>query len=481
MLNRFMRRPLNWLRPSSCFHVLSLSILFAGSMFVWTNTARARTQETVILQYQDKQAVVPLSDLQHLIETGDASTALQDYFALIPLEIGATREILNTRIYDEGIPLSSRSIEFLTLQLTESLGDPLGRERRDEMFTALRESFSDDREITLFEVVENYPNPSTRLDLARLNRLHSDLTLFVERIEPILNVISELLPDLVCDCGFETVTDETSPMDSLVQADDIVLTSAVAIESNDSTAGKECKVIDVTQKQIEYDRAIAQLKFFIQSSTIPLSESDESVEPSTPSVAQALVNQVPEMVEMVENDRASWASNPIAENIIIAFGPIRPSFAVKDLATFIETGAVPNGWRFYFNVAGIDAEEFRTALTQEVDVDFMFMDQWLNNILGEYLLFQVGTIIHTPSGDANIQALRSALVISALNDGKISLFEFLRNYPAQAVVIEGINLARFGSNLQRRGVVGTTTAKLEDLLLELQADVADEICDCEEN
>jgi hypothetical protein len=71
---------------------------------------------------------------------------------------------------------------------------------------------------------------------------------------------------------------------------------------------------------------------------------------------------------------------------------------------------------------------FPTALLQVLScTDALFMGTHLNGILGEYLLFQVGQIIHTPSEEANIQAMRSALIFSAVDDGRISLLEFFAN------------------------------------------------------
>jgi hypothetical protein len=240
--------------------------------------------------------------------------------------------------------------------------------------------------------------------------------------------------------------------------------SSISIPHDDQLKGR-CQSSKRDRARESYEGAIAQLKSLTQQRV-----DQESID-------QEFIAQ--EAFTLVVSPQTSRLPSPIAENIIIAVGPIRPSFAIQDLDRFVETGIVPSGWRFFFSVAGINAEEFRTALTTEVDIDVLFIDRRLNGLLGEYLLFQVGQVIHTPSEDANIQAIRSALIFSAVDDGRISLLEFLRNYPSTNIVIQGLNLARFGRALQNQGLVTSQTAGLEDMLLELQAGVAENICDCE--
>ncbi|MGJ3244487.1 MAG: alpha/beta hydrolase [Elainellaceae cyanobacterium] len=408
---------------------------------MFSPTSVASAEKTILLQYRARSAQVPLADLQVLVETGEASAMLQNFFQDIPLDIEETRETLSTRVYDGQIPISSRGVEFVSIQLGTFIGDVLGRERRDDMQQALRDSFIDDRQITILEIIENYPDSTIRVSLNQLTQLYSDLTLFVERIEPILTVIEDLLPELVCDCEFEEGTTAAigQPANQLAS----LLSPAISYQNKRTD-----------EAPLACNRAIALEKQVEEASSIPL---------------------IP-----LPLDGRSRLPDPIAETVVITFGPLRPSFKIRDLEQFIETGEVPSGWRFYFNVTGLNEEEFRTALTEEVEADVSLINGWLNNILGEYLLFQVGTIIHTPSGNANIQAIRSAIVLSAIDDGKISLFEFLQNYPAPAVVVEGVNLARFGANLSRRGIIDTVTGTtgLEHMLLELQADVADDICNC---
>ncbi len=52
------------------------------------------------------------------------------------------------------------------------------------------------------------------------------------------------------------------------------------------------------------------------------------------------------------------------------------------------------------------------------------------------MLDKLSEAIHTPRGGADRQALRSALVLSAADDGQVSLLEIIQKYPTQDVYVE---------------------------------------------
>ncbi|MDJ0707872.1 MAG: alpha/beta hydrolase [Leptolyngbyaceae cyanobacterium MO_188.B28] len=178
------------------------------------------------------------------------------------------------------------------------------------------------------------------------------------------------------------------------------------------------------------------------------------------------------------SDASNYSPRRNAEDVVFAFGLIRRSFSIAELTTFAETGNVPKSWRYYLEMTNLDPEDLRATLTSEIELDLISLDEILNSLPGEYALFQLGRIIHTPSRKANIQALRSALILSAAADNNVTLLEFLQNYPAQQLIVEGEDLIRFGERLEERGAVSTVTADLEDVLVEIQKEIANEICDC---
>ncbi|WP_035985857.1 alpha/beta hydrolase [Leptolyngbya sp. KIOST-1] len=92
------------------------------------------------------------------------------------------------------------------------------------------------------------------------------------------------------------------------------------------------------------------------------------------------------------------------------------------------------------NQAGQDPNELRSVLTRPLAADPVVLDRALNSRPGEWVLDYLGQSIHTGAGTANRQALRAALVLSASDDGQITLLELLQNYPTEEVVLEGDNI-----------------------------------------
>lgn len=165
-----------------------------------------------------------------------------------------------------------------------------------------------------------------------------------------------------------------------------------------------------------------------------------------------------------------------AEEIILTYGPMTQSVAVKDLTTFAETGEMSASIRFLIDIANQNPEEVRQVLNQELGVGIVFLSDILNTLPGEYGLFEVGQVIHTKSRRANIQSLRGALVISAV-DNKISLLEFFQNFPTQQMYIDGYKLSQRANTVV--SFVNRVGKNLEVPLAIAKDLLSTVICDCE--
>ncbi|MDF5725514.1 MAG: alpha/beta hydrolase [Rhizonema sp. PD37] len=130
-----------------------------------------------------------------------------------------------------------------------------------------------------------------------------------------------------------------------------------------------------------------------------------------------------------------------AEKIVFKYGIFHATVPVSELTTLAETGEVSLRLNFFLSQAHKDPQTVRNTLRKEVTASPVLLDRALNNPIGEFLLDQIGQTIHTPSDQANQQALRSAVVLSAQQDNKLSLIEILQNYPNQEVDVEGKRLA----------------------------------------
>ncbi len=398
----------------------------------------AHAAERVVLSYREAQVTLAYNEIETFAMTGDRSDELQTFFdqALVSPEL--VRETLTRTIPDADIPLTPSDVEFIAIQLSRLMGEPLGRDSREPLQAALEAAYFD-REANFLELIAAYPKPLVRVDLNRIEQLQTDLQLFVTRISPLLGIIRGLLPELVCDCD-PGLPQPSEPNNSEPNAADLEATANGAIRRKSTR------------------KAIAPSSF----DSIDLAFEHAQIAPTS-----------------AGQDTISIVTPQVSRRVMIDLGPIRPSFSIRGLTVFAETGRTSPGWGFYLNIANLNRDELRDILNAEVAIDLKFLDGILNSLLGEYLLFQVSKIVHTPSQQADIQALRSALILAAADDGRLSILDVLQHYPSEIILVEGINLARLAGNLQQDGAVRTVTTNLESLLLEFQQSTAQEICECQ--
>ncbi|NJL20502.1 MAG: alpha/beta hydrolase [Leptolyngbyaceae cyanobacterium SM1_3_5] len=125
-----------------------------------------------------------------------------------------------------------------------------------------------------------------------------------------------------------------------------------------------------------------------------------------------------------------------ADQVVLKYGILERSIAVSDLETFAETGELARPLQRYIRISGEQPERIRQTLTREFTISPRLLDRLLNNPIGEAALGQLAQAIYPPSGSADPAALRSALVLSASDDDRITILEIVRNYPTPQVYID---------------------------------------------
>ncbi|NJN23472.1 MAG: alpha/beta hydrolase [Acaryochloridaceae cyanobacterium RL_2_7] len=133
--------------------------------------------------------------------------------------------------------------------------------------------------------------------------------------------------------------------------------------------------------------------------------------------------------------------------------------------------------KFFLKASGQNPDQVRGLLKQEMPMNPKTMDELLNLLPGEFVLFQAGQIFHTPTHLANVEALRSAVMLSLVDDRRISILEFLRNYPTREFYVDGQRLARTAGDVS--GFLNGVEEKLQDFM-QKNADVKALLCDCSE-
>lgn len=147
-----------------------------------------------------------------------------------------------------------------------------------------------------------------------------------------------------------------------------------------------------------------------------------------------------------------------AERVILKYNILRESISVEELATFARTGRLSPLLQVTIALARQDPDIIRQYLTTPVKVSPVVLDQVLNSEIGVTTLDRLSQVIHTPSRQGDRQALRSAFVLSASQDGQITLLEIIQNHPTAEVEIEGKRLESAYRQLRR------LQASLKDVL-----------------
>ncbi len=416
--------------------LMMVSVAVGLAVLCWASPAIAAAQ--IRLQYRDQHLIIAPAELHTLAQTGEPSPTLAQFFSQIPLTPAQVRELLNSTMLPSGkIKLDQQTLDFLTLQINKLVGTPFRQEPTAPLRTTIAAAIQDDRAFSLLEIIDRYPDPQIRLELANLERVGRDVKLLVERLYPLLTLVQPLLPELLCECGQD-----------LWGRNEERTTELSHVWPNQPSP---------TNTALVRGKALApSLK------TLPWLPQRSATANSLPSLSLA----------------------PPPKQVTFTFGALTQSLAIQDLTTFVATGQPSSALRFILKLAKLPPADFKTLLTQTITADLQFLDTILNSLLGEYALFQLGQVLHTQSRQANIQALRSTLILAARDDNQISPLEFLQNYPTQTLYIDGIRLAHIARTAKRisaagtEHVVGSLLDEIEEWLVALQASAAEVVCDC---
>ncbi len=131
-----------------------------------------------------------------------------------------------------------------------------------------------------------------------------------------------------------------------------------------------------------------------------------------------------------------------AEKVVLTYGPFARSVPITEFETLASTGKATGELAELLKLAKEDPKEAQQFLTYDVKVDPITVDGVLNTAPGEFLLSELAKVVHTKSDRANVQALRSALVLSASKNNGLTLLELLQNYPTAELYIDGVQLKK---------------------------------------
>lgn len=171
-----------------------------STCFYFTGSAEAA--ERAVLQYADRKVTVSLTELEAFAHQGEISPELADFIQQIPASTPLNRQLLIDDLPVRFAPSGDRELspngQFILYQINKLVGSPSGQPNylglRSALFAA-----SEQNDFTILGVISAYPEPTVRVDLLQLEQVYGDVSLFLERLQPLFES-RQLINDWLCEC-----------------------------------------------------------------------------------------------------------------------------------------------------------------------------------------------------------------------------------------------------------------------------------------
>ncbi|RMH75466.1 MAG: alpha/beta hydrolase [Cyanobacteria bacterium J007] len=161
------------------------AIALTVALWAIGSTQAVSAAQRIVLLYGPMRAPISVAELSDFARTGELSPALSGYLGLANQEPEKVREHLTKSVQVKAVlldrVLNHQLGERLLRQVGRGLRTPSGERNEQALRAALVLSASDDDEIHLMEILENYPAESLEVDLAEMSRLYRKLQ-FLERL-----------------------------------------------------------------------------------------------------------------------------------------------------------------------------------------------------------------------------------------------------------------------------------------------------------
>ncbi len=129
-----------------------------------------------------------------------------------------------------------------------------------------------------------------------------------------------------------------------------------------------------------------------------------------------------------------------SESVFLEFGPLSRSISTVSLEAFAATGEADADLAVFLRRLSPEQQQgLREALTASRAANTLQVSQWFYTPMGEQALLFAGTLVQTDARQNGQQALRSAFIAAAAEDGEISLLDIIRLFPTASM---RVNLTR---------------------------------------
>jgi hypothetical protein len=183
---------------------MSLSILLSKSMlFLALSTGlvlcctEVKAAEKVVLKYSVLQVPISVSELETFAKTGQMSPPLALLLTQSKQNPDTVRQTLtkpvkiNYNLVKDN--LKSMPAKLILDQVGQVIHPPSNQHDRDSLGNAVLKSLEKDNELTLLEVMQNYPTSEIQVEGDRLGEAYTQLATFSKQLGNLQNQLKDIL------------------------------------------------------------------------------------------------------------------------------------------------------------------------------------------------------------------------------------------------------------------------------------------------
>ncbi|WP_228059699.1 alpha/beta hydrolase [Plectonema radiosum] len=161
------------------------------NIFIFGNSS-VNAAETVVFTYKTFRRTLPVSELTKLSETGEVSPTLNYYLQQTQQEPQAVRDVLNRQVNVDTVTLdrtlNSKIGEFLLDQISQTIHTSSNQANRQALRSAIVLSSSEDNQVSLIEIIQNYPTNEVYVRADNLARTYNQLSILTEGLRGWLGI-----------------------------------------------------------------------------------------------------------------------------------------------------------------------------------------------------------------------------------------------------------------------------------------------------
>ena len=164
-----------------------------------------------------------------------------------------------------------------------------------------------------------------------------------------------------------------------------------------------------------------------------------------------------------------------SETIIFKYQSEEVTLGVRELKEFVRTGEIPSDFqRFLQNTDNVPAR-VREVLNLSIRVSPQFFRRLANTSTGEFAILKLDEAIASSASSDDLDAVRSTLIETVEEEGRLTLISLLERYPIETVTVDLTSLEP--AYLRVQALIERVIPALEVAQEFLQ----DIVCECEQS